>query len=302
MKKIICLAFAFSALAYSASAQFYISGGLGYAFPQAGQTVDGTGQPYNGTSNNGANTETFNIKGASFSAGLQGAIGIGYMFSEHVGVQLDMNVGLSTKKYTFSQDSVEIGGVLNNYSVVQQAKSPVFLIPSLVLQTGDENKVNLYSRFGIVLPMKTTITQDQVEVNLPGTGTPEALDFTVQIKNSFALGFSAAVGVKYKVSDRLSIFGEASLLSMSVYVKEADLTSFSYNGQNQSLSYVSGPQTIKYSKNTAVDSADQVTYAQPFSNIGIKVGVTYNLSEKRRSKHSRHSDVEVGDDKPFRRR
>jgi hypothetical protein len=306
MKKVSCLVLALSAVVYTASAQFYVNAGIGYAIPQAGQTFDGSGgqQGYNGTHTFSTYTDVFSVKPASFTAGVHGALGIGYMLSDHVGIQLDGNVGLSTKKYTFTLDNVQVSGVLSNVNIVQQAKSPFFLIPALVLQTGGE-KLNLYTRFGAALPINTKIIQDQVVTNVPGTGATEVDDFTLKIKNSFSLGISAAVGVKYKLNDKVSLCGEISLLSMSAYIKESDLTSVTVNGSSYPLSQVSGPQTIKYSKNVTVDSngAQQPTYSQPFSNVGINVGVSFNIGEKRQ-RGANHFNSDEGDDnkKPFRRR
>src|SRR4051812_46279031 len=90
MKKILTtgLAVAFSVIVSDSFAQgFYFRGGLGYGFAQAGQTIDGTGQPYNGSLNNSTNAAS--LKSASFGAGVQGQVGFGYMVNEHIGVQLD---------------------------------------------------------------------------------------------------------------------------------------------------------------------------------------------------------------------
>ena len=93
MKKIGFLILAFAVTTYTASAQSYLRVGLGYAMPEAGQTLDGTGQPYNGTSNNGAINETIAIKAASYSSGVHGHLAAGYMFSEHVGAELASGEG-----------------------------------------------------------------------------------------------------------------------------------------------------------------------------------------------------------------
>ena len=233
MKKISCLMLALSAVAYTASAQFYINAGLGYAIPQAGQTFDGTGQQggYNGSVTYTTYTQVYSVKPASFNTGVHGALGIGYMFSDPVGVQLDGNVGLSTKKYTFSIENAPVGGVASNIDIVQRAKSPFMLVPALVLQTGGD-KLNLYTRVGAALPVSTKITQDQIITNLPGTGATEVDDFTIKIKNSFSVGISAAAGVKYKLNERVSIWGEINMLSMSAYIKEADLTAVTVNGSS----------------------------------------------------------------------
>ncbi len=222
MKKISCLVLALSAVVYTASAQFYINAGLGYAMPQAGQTFDGTGQGYNGSQTYTTYTQIYNVKPVSFTTGVHGILGIGYMFSDHVGVQLDGDAGLSMKKYTFAIDNVQVSGVASNVEIETRAKGPFIVIPSLVLQTGGD-KLNLYTRVGPALPLSTKITQDQVLSNLPGTGAVEVDDFTFNIKNSFSLGLSAAAGIQYKLSDKMSLWGEISMLSMSVISKKQTL-------------------------------------------------------------------------------
>jgi len=317
MKKISCLVVAFSIAAYSASAQLYLSFGLGYSFAQAGQTMYDTPIPYNGfptgingTRNNTSSTSyTYNIKSASFSSGVQSAISMGYMFSQNVGIQLDAAIGLSNTKYTFNDDNANLGTsaspVAGTISTIQQAKTPVLMMPALVLQTGGD-KVNLYSRFGIALPLNTKIDQEQVISNNAGAGQVETDDFQWQIKSSFSLGFTAAAGVRYKLSDRISIWGELSLLSMSLKAKEQDLQSLSQNGQSVALSSYPYPTTIKFSKTATVDSnlASFPTYAQPFSNVGLKVGITVNLTKNKYTHHARrNSDEDIIDDtKPFKRR
>lgn len=290
--KNIYFALLFAAFAGTISAQeFYFRAGAGYAVPQAGQTLDGTGSPYNGTLNNNA----YSIKNASFSSGAQGYIGAGYMFSEHIGAQLDANFGLRNTKYTFSAGNVSVGGVPSNVNVVQQAKSLAILMPSVVLQTG-RGAATFYARTGIALPLFTKITQDQIITNLPGSGAVTTDDFTLQLTNSFALGFTGAAGVKYKISDNISIWGELSFLSMSLYLKEADLTGASENGQNVPLSQITGgSQVVRYSKNALVDStgANQPTYSLPFSNFGVNIGINISLSNGGGTNSGRGEDGDI---------
>ena len=315
MKK-ISLVLAFSVAAYSASAQLYLSFGLGYAFAQAGQTMYDTPIPYNGfptgisgsRNNPSSSSYTYNIKSASFSSGVQSAISMGYMFSENVGIQMDAAIGLSNTKYTFNDDNANLGTaaapLAGTISTVQHAKTPVLLMPALVLQTGGD-KINLYTHFGVALPLNTKIIQEQVISNNAGTGAIEVDDFKWQIKSSFSLGFTAAAGVKYKITDRVSIWGELSLLSMSLKAKEQDLQSLTQNGQSIALSSYPYPTTIKYSKTATVDSSlsSFPTYAQPFSNVGLKVGITIDLTEKKYAHRARRSsDADIDDTKPFKRR
>jgi hypothetical protein len=318
MKKTILIILAFSLLsAVDYAQEFYLRGGLGYAFPQAGQTVFNTPIPYyefpsaySGSRNfNTSGAQTYNIKSSSFSSGVQMVLGLGYMFTKNIGIQLDGGIGVSPAKSTFNDENVPVsfvGGGTVNYDITttQRAKTPFFLMPSLVLQTGGD-KLNAYTRFGIALPLNTKITQEQTFTNAPGTGAIVVDDFTWQIKNSFSLGFTAAAGVKYKLNDAVSIWGELSLLSMSVYTKEQDLTQWTESGIGSvPLSQYGSPQNIKFSKTATVDTnyASFPTYAQPFSNVGITVGVSVIIS-----KHERHSGRSNNEDmdntkKPFRRR
>jgi len=305
MKKICCFILSSLATIHVATAQFYFKAGLGYAIPQSGQTMDGTATPYNGTMtiNSNALTQTYSIKSASFSAGAHGFLGIGYLISNHAGIELHGDFGLSTKKYTFTINNVMLNGVESNVNIEQKAKGLFILSPSLVLQTGGES-VNLYTRIGVALPINSKINANQIQSNLPGTGAPSVYNFGLQVTNSFSPGFSAAAGVRYKLSDKISIWGELSVLSLNLYIKESALKSFTYNGRSQNLSYVTSPHVVKYSKNVIVDSnqASLPTYTQPFSNAGLNVGISFNLSEKKRKKAHLSSDEAVEEKKPFKRR
>ena len=142
MKRLGCLLLAMSATVYTASAQLYVRVGFGYSVPQAGQTFDGSGQGYNGSqtfTTSQIYPQVYSVKPASFTTGVHGLLGIGYMFSDHVGVQLDGDASLSSKKYTFSIDNVTVGGVPSNVDIVQKAKGPFIVMPSLVLQTVVKN-------------------------------------------------------------------------------------------------------------------------------------------------------------------
>lgn len=272
---------------------FYFRTGLGYAFPSAGQSIDGSGTPYSGTYS--GTSGNYSIKSASFAAGLQGQLALGYLINRHIGVQLDFNIGVSPKKYSFTATNVNVGGYAGNITFQAQAKSSVLAIPSIVLQNGGD-LWNLYSRLGVVLPINTKLIIDQVQVNAPGTGATTVDDFTFEMTNSFSLGMAAAVGLQYRVNERLCIWGEVSMISLSVYAKQQKLTAVSENGISYPLTAVSGNQVINYSKNITADStgANQPTYSQPFSNVGINFGIRVSLFGNSKSP-SRPSSVRSSD-------
>jgi len=301
MKKVLITMAMIAGSAVAFSQNFYFRGGLGYAFAQAGQSANGSGTPFNGTVANNTSSQTYDIKNASFSAGLQGYIGFGYMVNNNIGIQLDAHLGIAPKKYTLRATNVDLGnGVMGEVTTETQANAPLFLAPSLVLQTG-RDKLNIYSRFGLALPLSTSMTERDVLQNYPGSGTVLIDEYTFTITNSFSLGFAGAAGVKYNFNDRVGLWGEASLLSCSVFIKKAELTDLAENGVSYPVSQYPGNTIINFSKSATVDnssSATQVAYTQPFSNVAINIGVSFNLG--RGGSRNRHQESEPG--KPFRRR
>jgi len=281
----------------SLMAQFYFRAGAGYAFPQAGQSIDGTSTPYSGTRSGTTYSTAFSVKNASLSSGVQGAIGCGYMFSDHIGVELSAVVGLANTKYTFTDNNVNYGGYQSTENNIVQANDPIIVSPSLVLQTGGSSPWNAYTRWGLALPLNSRIAYEQVYYIASQAVTD---DYIFGVKSSFSLGVTAAAGLQYTINDRMTVWGELSVLSMSLYIKEMDLQSVSENGQGVSLASVGGPHTVKYSKNATVDTnyTQLPTYSQPFSNIGLSFGISMRLSEK----HSRKSEMTTDDKKYFRRK
>jgi len=299
MKKAALLALGISLIANVANAQFYFRAGAGYAVPQAGQTLDGNATPYSGTRSNSTYSVSYDMKNVSFSSGAQAVLGFGYMFNDHVGVQLDGSFGLANTKYSFTDQNVNLGGgYQGNVHINMKAKSPVVLMPSLVLQTGGSSAWNLYTRFGAALPLMSSISNEQV-IFVPSVSVTETI--TSKLTSSFSLGFAAAAGLQYKISDKTTFWAELNMLSMSLMLKEVTYQTATINGVTYPLDSLSIPPSIKYSKNAIVDTNYNTlpTYSLPFSNLGVHIGFTFLLSEK---KNKRSDAADNRKAKSYRRR
>ncbi len=277
MKKLSFLLLCTLLPAFVFSQGFYFRAGLGYAFAQAGQTMYQNGIAYGGSLN--YSTQNYSLKSASLSAGVQSSLAVGYLINKNVGVQLDLNLNIAPKKYTFTINNAPFtGGFTGDVTLETQSKSLILTTPSVVLQTGGD-VWNLYSRFGIVIPLNTKITQHETDINSPGTGARQVDVFTYEIKNSFSPGFSAAIGIQYKLNERLSLWGEASMLSLTQYIKQQELKEITVDGAGYPLTSYTGNIITNYSKNITVNSSQSnlPAYAQPFSNVGINFGIRVAL-------------------------
>jgi hypothetical protein len=259
------------------SSGLYIRAGAGYAFPTASQTRDVDGFPINGsatyTSNQGFTA--MDMKKFSFSSGVVANIEMGYMFNNNFGVALNTMLGIKMNKATAHNNyPVTTSGTTYNVSQVATVKAnmPVILTPSLVFQTG--KKIKLYMRGGIALPVKTGMKAETNNTDYMPQGYTTTVSWKQDLKMKFNIGFSGACGVKVPVSKHVMVYGEASVLSLSLYVKESNLTEYYQNGINLT-SRISNPK-LKYGT-TLNGSTNYGTYSMPFSHVAGNVGVEIDL-------------------------
>jgi len=253
----------------TANAQLYMRIGTGYATALAGQSagnmlyngshIDNTIYGSNGMTVNYRSPE-YHIKAASFAAGLQGYLGLGYNFSRHVALQLDANVGVINKKYVFTSES-------NGYrfTIARRAQHNIFLLPALVVQTGNE-AANFYARMGLVIPLRTKIKEDEAS-----TATIEEL--SLRLSNYFSLGAAGAFGIQHKCGGDINIWAEASFQSLSLFAKREDVIA----GQAVNSNTLKPTTAINYSKNSD-NSAEPMSFDVPFSSAGISAGISFRLS------------------------
>lgn len=283
MKRILIVAALM--IAGNANAQgLYLRIGGGYAIPAAGQTVDGNGIPFSGSINNTAagQRDAFQARKVSFSSGVTGVLALGYMFNRHIGVEANAAICLAPQEYSMNGQNVfsPSGAYLVNQSMKTKSKTPTFITPSVVLQT-DGKTVNGYARFGVAIPVGGTIiqTQDNTYINVFQTKEHMETDF----KMNFGIGFAAAIGAEYKVGN-IGIFLEGSSLSMARYVKTATIKEHTVGDVNTTPP-VAGT-VIQYTSTGSYSTA-QPTYAMPFSNFGLTIGVHFNLSQPSSSNNTK---------------
>jgi hypothetical protein len=285
MKPLVLFISSFFFLASIQAQELYFKAGLGYGIPQAGQTIDGSGNLYSGSvtqvSTVAYSSAEYKMNKVSFSAGLQAVLGAGIMLNKNIGVEVDAVAGLVSKKIAYTIDGTYDAPGYDKRNVSQQAKLPVFVCPALVLQTGD--KLKLYARGGLVLPVNNKIVIDaHIESRESLSNSPvNFVTINQEIKTRFAVGFAGAMGVKYKLGKMLSVWGEAGLLSISLYTKKGTLTKYDVNGQDNLVKLKDEQKITNFElKNNTNDPANSNTspaYAIPYSNFNITAGIAIEL-------------------------
>jgi Outer membrane protein beta-barrel domain len=261
-----------------AEKHFYIKAGVGYAFPNAGQSwFSGSSQTTMPPGSFGTTT-TFKIKSASFTAGLSGPWGGGYMFSEHLGIELDVNIGIANTKYTYVDDQISSVGTKETMKATSYAKMPILAVPAVVIQSGGA-KLNVYSRLGAVFPVKNKII---IETEKSSAYSNEQR--TQELTTRFRVGFSGALGVSHNITERILVFGEVNMLSFAPYLKESNVTKYTVNGVDNLSSMSQQDKVTKYEFSASFTSSYSTnnptvvqTFSVPYSNIGLAAGVSFSI-------------------------
>lgn len=267
MKRKLLLALCLlSMLTYNAHADRYIRFGLGYALPNASQTRDVDGFPYSGSAYIGpqGGFTDMEVKKASFGTGLWATLTTGHMITKNFGLEIGGVIGIAPKSYT-----VQINYANGYQEYTQQAKTPVFITPTMLLQTG--NKVRVYLKSGLVLPLSSKMSAKYSERQ-----GADYITAAQTISSKFNIGFTGALGMKVNILKGVDFWADANVTSLSLYVKKVDLTSYQYNGMNV-LNYIANKST-SYSNNMN-GASELATYSYPFSTIGMNIGLSFNFGK-----------------------
>ena len=96
---------------------------------------------------------------------------------------------------------------------------------------------------------------------------------------NFNIGYTGALGARFTVNKKLSIWAECNLLSLSLTASEFDVAT--HTSDNSTANTFPAPGTvIHYKTSGTISATDRMTYSIPYSNIGINAGITYNFVKK----------------------
>lgn len=278
---LLCIAVLVAGVWQAQAQRFYIRAGAGYGFPHAGQVSGmstGTANALsfiNGRLNTGgANPTGFEIGRSSFAAGLQLKVGGGYMFSKHLGVDLEAGIGIAPKEHTLIIDN-SATGVTYTATYMQKAKLPLILTPAVVIQTGAE-KINIYGRFGAALPISAKVEEQYTNV-YTAAGAGREVSIVSEQSPKFSIGLAAAAGAKLMIAKRLYAWIEASLLSMSLYAGTSEIKEYLQDGADRTAELPREQKFVTYGFSGNGTDNTVATYSMPFSNIAVNTGISFDF-------------------------
>ncbi len=295
MKKLLFVVAVFAMT--SVSAQFYVSGSVGYAIGSAGVKM---GEIETDTS--------IEATYGSYGEGMNSQLRVGYFFNDTFGVDLGVGYlhGADQTLKDFNRPST--GQTLK---IIGRGRA-FGIMPSLVYKFSD----HIYGRVGALIKIggKTEV-KGSASAFLPNGTLPSVpadallkVDFTRDFHGQLPLGATAAFGYKRSIGQNLEVFVEAEYMGISVRRKDAELSQFSGTltvaGKTSEISRDGLLQTIASSpalsanpniQTLAILISDKTNYVDskgnspsatefladtvPYSSFGINFGITYTFGK-----------------------
>jgi hypothetical protein len=270
----------------------YIRGGGGYGLPIATSSL-GTSHIRTDFSNGSGTTysNSNEIVTGSYGAGINFNFAVGYKFNENFIFELGTQYLMSKKYKTFDNysytylDPLNASSYVDNNKYTSSAKA-LFLNPSFIFSAGF-GKAAPYGRFGLVLGSPKISGSELSYYNGDGI---DSVSRKWEYTKGISLGFQGAIGMNWKISDKLDFYTELNYVSMTYYPGEYNVTEYlrSYGGPVVSdllpNMYMSQKQTIfkrKFDPTTVnTDFAKaRVDFPQsmPLSSLSLQVGLRFSL-------------------------
>lgn len=207
----------------------------------------------------------------SYGKGVHAGLAVGYMFNKHIGAELGVS-------YLFGDD-IEYRSEYKDVKTIVDFSSKASMLqinPSIVLTTGSE-VVSPYVRLGVLVGTS-------VKVKTKATSSTDNYTLEDELRKGIALGGSAALGINYNLSNKVSLFAEAEYRGMSYNPDEREVTRIVDQGKEVVVStvYDFPVQSLQDNANNGIAFSNfkkSARMSTPFSvsSLGLNIGVMYKF-------------------------
>jgi hypothetical protein len=284
MKKFILPLFLLFALSGTIFSQgIYLRAGTGYGLPVATSTIGEVyTRIYDPANINNPNSYSTSIVSASYGAGMNFNFAVGYKFNENFIFDLNVQYLLGSKFETI--DKYVDKDFPGTETTTNSTSAKGFLFNPAFIFSAGFGKAAPYGRFGVVVSSPTITDNESYYYDLDGVSQ---YDKIWVYNKGLSLGYSAAVGMNWKLSDKLDIYTEANFISMTYYPTEGEMTKYDYNGSDMLPNLYVSQKQINFEK--SYDPQATVDFSKPaiqairsfaFSSASVEVGIRFKIWTK----------------------
>jgi len=156
----------------------------------------------------------------------------------------------------------------------------LYITPAVIITPG-LGKVNPYMRLGLNLGVLSNIISSTTYTT-DFEGFVTNYEVTEKYTGGIAIGFNAAGGVDWQISDLITLFGEVDFNGISWAPTKSEITQYEVDGADQLSTLTENQKVTEYSKEVDLnqnipdtDPNQALLYNYPFSNAGKRVGIKF---------------------------
>jgi hypothetical protein len=285
MKKIILPILSLFVLSGTVFSQgIYLRAGAGFGLPVATSVLgENNLHVYDPLSSN-PNTNSNTVVTGSYGSGFDFNFAVGYKFNENFIFDLNVQYLLGNKietGTTYIYKDATYPGTEEN--IISTNAKGFFFNPAFIFSAGF-GKAAPYGRFGVVIASPTITQNESYYYDLDGISTR---DITWVYNKGIGLGYQAAVGMNWKLTDMMDIYTEANFISMTFYPAEGNMTKYISNGNDILGQFTVSQKQQKFEKTydpqPPYDPQSPTVVprkAYPLSSVSAQVGVRFSIWKK----------------------
>ncbi|GAA4395318.1 hypothetical protein GCM10023187_02060 [Nibrella viscosa] len=229
-------------------------------------------------SNNATGGQTFKTTRFGLGAGARAGIGIGFIASDFINLGLDADWLFADKLKRENATSYNNFTYSNTITTNLQVAS---LVPNITFKALARPSYYIYNRLGIMVGAVLTYEQVINELNTGPKVSPTTGVYRWRFsKNSLALGYQAALGVQFHLSETLRGFVELVAINQSFRPQEG---TFSYVSTQDGKTLSNDATSFVYKSGVAGVTTDaQGRNVVPVTNVamnsvGVGAGLVYRF-------------------------
>lgn len=233
----------------------------------------------NYSSNSSGSNTSFKNNKIGLGAGPRAGIGVGFIVSDFInlGIDADMLFGAaltSTNNYA-GTNYTSTGSTSTTFRVLS-------FIPNITFKALSRPSYYIYNRLGLIGGIILDYKENQTSVYTPTTGTPtNSVGQTDYQQNSLAIGYQAAFGIQFRLSQNLRGFAEVVAYAQSFKPKETLYTYTSTKGATvtKSAYYTDYKAEGDYNstKKDGIDVYPSSSFNIVMNSIGVGAGLSFRF-------------------------
>ncbi|GAB3796470.1 hypothetical protein GCM10028819_14130 [Spirosoma humi] len=209
--------------------------------------------------------------------GPRAGIGIGLIASDFINVGVDADIFFGTALKSVTDVYIGSGSRFSRFTAANTTTLNVLsIIPNVTFKALSRPAYYIYNRLGLIggVVLKYETATNIVETPPTGLGTTSAVTSTYT-KNSLAIGYQAALGIQFRLSQAIRGFAEVVAYNQSFKPKELQST---INTSGATASLQSSTTVYKSQGDTnRSDPSEQPSFNVALNSVGLGAGLVFRF-------------------------